>query len=178
MNPNHLLRAGLLATALLAGAAQAEVSGTMNVQLTLETGCIVSDDTNELDNANFGTIDFGTAPTLFAVDLEAQSLIGGSNVQLNCSDGADLNIEVGDGLNVDTGVRRMISGANYVQYRLFTQAGGGGQEYVTGGTALDLGSVVPSGGGEFNLPIYGVVEPQAGLAAGTYNDTVTVTLTF
>src|SRR5690606_8288144 len=130
MKSHHLLRAGLLAGILLAGAANAQVSGTMNVQLTLETGCVVSGSTDALDAVNFGTMNFGIAPTLFALNLEAQSVVGGNLVQLNCSDGADLNIQVGDGLNPDSGVRRMADGGNFVQYRLFSQASGGGSEYT------------------------------------------------
>lgn len=178
MKPSSLLRAGLLAGALLAGTAHAEVSGSMNVQLTLETGCIVSGSSEALDAVDFGTMNFGTAPTLFAINLEAQSLIGGNAVQLNCSDDADLNIQVGDGLNADGGVRRMAAGGNFVQYRLYTQAGGTGSEYTVGGSALDLSADVPGGGGTLNLPIYGVVAPQSGLTAGTYSDTVLITLTF
>lgn len=178
MKPHHLLHASLLACIALASTAQAEVSGTMGVQLSLETGCIVSGSTDPLGSVNFGTMNFGVAPTLFANNLQAHSALGGNQVQLNCSDGADLNILVGDGENVDDNVRRMASGGNFVQYRLYTQANGAGVEYEAGGGALDLSASVPGGGGLFNLPIFGVVAPQSGLVAGTYSDTVTVTLTF
>ncbi len=167
--------ASALLTAVPAGA---NVSGSMGVQLNLENGCIVSGSSDPFGATEFGTMDFGTAPTLFAADLEAQSMISGSAVQLQCSAGASLNIQVGDGQNAAGGVRRLADGANFVQYRLYTQAGGNGTEYVIGGGALDLSAAVPGAGGTFDLPIYGMIAPQAGLTAGSYSDTVSITLTF
>lgn len=171
--------AAACASALLAiEPAGANVSGTMSVLLNLENGCIVSGSNDPLGAVDFGTMNFGTAPTLFAIDLEAQAMISGSPLQLQCSVGAALNILVGDGQNASGGVRRLASGANYVQYRLFTQAGAGGTEYTVGAGALNLSATVPGSGGTFNLPIYGLIAPQAGLVPGSYSDVVSVTLTF
>ena len=167
--------AGVLFAAAPAGAS---VSGNMNVLLNLENGCIVSGSGEPLGAVDFGTMDFGTAPTLFANGLEAQSMISGSAVQLQCSAGANLNIQVGDGQNASGGMRRLADAGNFVQYRLYTQAGGGGIEYAVGGAALDLSAAVPGAGGTFNLPIYGLIAPQSGLVAGSYSDTVSITLTF
>jgi spore coat protein U-like protein len=150
----------------------------MNVLLTLENGCVVSGSTDPLNAVNFGSMSFGTVPTLFGINLQAQSLISSSPVQLQCSSGANLNILVGSGLNATGGVRRLASSGHYVQYRLFTQSNGGGTEYTQGGSALDLTASVPGGGGTFNLPIYGQIVPQANLFAGSYTDVVSITLTF
>lgn len=170
---------GAAAVALMVGAAaQASVSGTMAVQLQLENGCIVSGSTDPLSAVDFGTMDFGAVPTIFTQDLHAQAMISGSAVQLECSAGAALNILVGSGQNAAGGVRRMAAGGDFVQYRLFTQPNGGGVEYTVGGGALDLSAVVPGAGGTFDLPIHGVVAPQAGLVAGNYQDLVSITLTF
>jgi spore coat protein U-like protein len=167
------------AVALIAGsAAQASVSGSMGVQLQLENGCIVSGSTDPLSAVDFGTMDFGAAPTIFTENLHAQAMISGSTVQLECSAGAALNILVGSGQNASGGVRRMAAGGNFVQYRLFTQPNGGGVEYSVGGGALNLSATVPGAGGTFDLPVHGVVAPQAGLAAGNYSDLVSITLTF
>lgn len=171
--------ATLLAAALIAGgSANASISGTMGVQLQLENGCIVSGSTDPLTSVDFGTMDFGVAPTLFSNSLHAQSMVSGNAVELECSTGATLNISVGAGQHADGGVRRIASGGNFVPYRLYTQPNGGGLEYTIGGGALDLSAMVPGGGGTFNLPIHGVVVPQAGLVAGSYSDVVSVTLTF
>ncbi len=178
MRRTSLTMAFCATTLLAAGSADANVSGEMNVTLTLENGCIVTGSNDPLNAVDFGTLNFGTAPTLFAVNLEAQAMISASQVQLECSAGTDLNILVGNGQNAAAGVRRLASSGNFVQYRLFTQAAGGGTEYVVGGGALDLSAAVPGGGGTFNLPIYGVIAPQAALVAGNYSDVVSVTLTF
>jgi spore coat protein U-like protein len=167
-----------IAMTLVAGTtARANVSGTMGVQLQLENGCIVSGSDDPLSAVDFGTMDFGSAPTNFANNLYAQAMVSGSVVQLECSVGASLYILVGSGQYADSGVRRMASGGNYVQYRLFTEPNGGGVEYAVGGPAIDL-SALSVGGGTFDLPIYGVVAPQGGLAAGNYSDLVSITLTF
>ncbi|MGE0808718.1 MAG: spore coat U domain-containing protein [Burkholderiaceae bacterium] len=166
-----------LAAFAAAAASQAQVSGTMQVQLNLVDGCIVSGSSDPLNAVNFGVMDFGSAPTLFANSLQALAMIGGAPTQLVCSEGASLNIRVGDGNHAGSGVRRMNSGANYVQYRLFTQPGGAGSEYAVA-DAVGLSLTVPAGGAPFNLPIHGLVAPQSGLVAGAYSDTVTVTLNF
>lgn len=166
-----------IAAFLAAGASQAQVSGTMQVQLNLVEGCIVSGSTDPLNATNFGVMDFGSVPTVFAANLQAQAMIAGVPTRLVCSSGASLNIRVGDGNHAGAGVRRMNSGGNYVQYRLFTQPGGAGAEYPLS-DATGLAISVPPGGAPFDLPIHGVVAPQAGLAVGAYSDTVTVTLSF
>jgi spore coat protein U-like protein len=131
----------LMAATLLAGAsAQANVTGSLSVQLQLENGCIVTGSEDPFSSMNFGTMDFGDNPS--------------------------------------AGVRRMASGVNYVEYRLFTLPNGGGVEYALGGGPLDLSAVVPGANVAFELPIYGVVAPQAGLVAGNYSDLVSITLTF
>jgi spore coat protein U-like protein len=175
---NRWLCAAVATTLMASTCAQANVSGTMGVQLQLENGCIVSDSNEPLSAVDFGTMDFGVAPTLFEQNLYAEAMISGSTVQLECSAGASLNILVGNGQNAAGGVRRMASGGNFVEYRLFTQPNGGGVEYAVGGGALDLSALVPGVGGTFDLPIYGVVAPQSGLVAGSYSDLVSITLTF
>lgn len=170
--------AAVLAALFALGTAHAQVSGTMNVQLTLQNGCIVSGSGDPLNAVDFGTMDFGTAPTLFAINLQSQSRIAGNLVQLQCSSGTALNIQVGDGQNSAGGVRQLASGGNLVQYRLYTQAAGAGTEYTVGGAPLDVSAAIPGGGGTFNLPIFGLIAPQAGLVAGTYTDLVSITLTF
>lgn len=171
------ITAGTLALMVGTGA-QANVSGTMNVSLQLENGCIVSGSTDPLTSVNFGSMDFGSAPTLFAENLHAQAMISANVVQLECSAGASLSILVGNGQNAADGVRRMASGSDFVEYRLFTGPNGSGQEYEVDGNSLDLSHLVPGGGGAFDLPVYGVVEPQPGLAPGNYVDVVSITLTF
>lgn len=177
-NRDRWMCAAIAAMLVAGSAAQANVSGTMGVQLQLENGCILSGSTDPLSAVDFGTMDFGSAPTAFTQNLQAQALIGGNAVQLECSAGASLHISVGNGQNATGGVRRMSSGANFVEYRLYTEPNGGGLEYAVGGGALDLSALVPGAGGTFTFPVYGVVAPQGGLAPGSYSDLVSITLTF
>lgn len=174
---NRSLKSLALGLALVAGSAGAQVSGNMNVTLNLVEGCVVNGSTDPLDNVNFGTMAFGSAPTLFNNDLYAQATLSGVPTQLVCSPGATLNITVGGGLNENGGTRRMISGGGtFVEYQLRTAPAGGGALYAVG-VAQDLTSLTGTGA-PFDLPIYGVVAPQTGLAAGAYSDTVGITLSF
>lgn len=168
-----------VALSLPLGNVSAQVSGSMTVTLNLVEGCVISGSSEPLNAADFGVMAFGNAPTQFAASLEAQSVLSGSvPTQLECSPGTDLTIAIGDGMNAAGGVRRMASAGNFVEYRLYTQPGGAGIEYQVGAPGVDLSASVPAAAGAFDLPIYGVIEPQAGLVAGSYTDTVTITLQF
>ncbi len=171
----RFVRSSILGAMMACGAASAQVAGTMDVTLELVDGCIVTGSPDSLSNVDFGTVDFGVAPTLFASNLEAQAVLGGTPTQLMCSLGAALNIAVGGGLHETGGARRMASGSNYVEYQLRTAPGGGGDPYALD-TPHDLSHL--ASGTPFDLPIYGVVSPQSGLTPGNYADTVTITLTF
>lgn len=172
----RLIRSSLLLGAMLAcGVASAQVSGTMDVTLQLVEGCIVNGSSDPLNATDFGTMDFGVAPTLFSNDLHAQAMLGGSPTRLTCTNGATLNIRVGAGQNASGGARHMASGANFVEYELRTEPNGGGQAYTIDAD-VDLSHLAT--GVAFDLPIYGVVHPQPGVTAGSYQDTVSITLTF
>jgi len=92
-----------------------------------------------------------------------------------------VEIEIGAGLYGTIGTRRMSSGAATLNYNLYTTAtrniiwGDGTQGSVT--QTLTGGSV--SGGTRrFSASVYGRIPAQQNVPAGTYDDTLIVTVTF
>ncbi|CAJ2949248.1 spore coat protein U domain-containing protein [Burkholderia pseudomallei] len=128
------------------------LTGTVNSQLVLTTGCAVDTGGGSVNSANFGTLDFGTQPSGFTGRLTSAS----------------------KGATVGTGTRALANGASFVPYEVYADAGHS-QQYVSG-TAQSV--AVPTPGAAFELPLYGVVNKTnaSALAAGTYTDVLNVTL--
>lgn len=158
MTPLAILAASALTVTAQAPAPQARtVRDVMAVSLTVEPVCRLST----------GALTFGTTGSEL---LQAQSE---APLALDCTPGTPYSVAIGDGLN---GRRRMadpVSGS-FVDYDIYSDAGGSrrwgaGLEGAVGGTAPAEGRVL--------LTAYGrVTSTQA--PAGTYADTVTVTVSF
>ncbi len=116
----------------------------------------------------FGSYDvFDPAPLLTAgsVTYECSGVTGSDSVILEISGASDA-----------TTPRAMTSGAHVLGYQLYLDAArtavwGAG----TGGTAT-YGPVHPSDGVPVAVPVYGRVPARQDVAAGTYSDTLVVTL--
>jgi spore coat protein U-like protein len=93
----------------------------------------------------------------------------------------DVNVQIGAGLYGSVATRRMSSGAATLDYYLFTNAG----RFVIWGDGT-LGSIsqtltggsVSGGTRRFTGTIYGRIPAGQNVPAGTYNDTLIVTITF
>jgi spore coat protein U-like protein len=93
----------------------------------------------------------------------------------------DVEVEIGAGLYGSIATRRMSSGAATLDYYLFTSAGrstiwgdgtqGSVSQTLTGGS-------VSGGTRRFTGTIYGRIPAGQNVPAGTYNDTLIVTITF
>jgi spore coat protein U-like protein len=141
----------------------ATTSDTFLVQIVLENSCTVT--ANDLD--------FGTTPGLTAnIDVN-------TTVDVVCS-GANpvsLAFNAGTGSGSTIPARLMNSGANTVSYNLYREAG---RTTVLGNTAgtntIDFTS---TGSGSTDVAdVFGRVPAQAAKPNGTYQSTVTATLTF
>jgi spore coat protein U-like protein len=163
--------------------AQAQLSGTLGATLDLTTACIVSGQ-SVMTGADFGALDFGTHPATFAGVLQAQAAGLSGNTQIVCSaDLTGVTISVdggqhpGEGATVGDGTRALASGSNYVPYEIYSSAGTA-SPYPMGspGVAVSIGSP----GQPFTLPIFGRINKTSvsAVAAGTYQDTLQVTISF
>ena len=183
--------AGLaLAFCLGAGpAAAGTLSGTLQSQMQLTAGCMVAGSSGSTAGVTFGTLDFGSRPGTFTGIVTATPS-GGEGVsgptQLVCSpEVLGINIQVGpgsyagQGTGIGTGSRAMrnASTAAYIPYELYRDAGHT-QPYPAGSAITGIN--VPANGAAFALPIHGQINKSnpTALPAGTYTDTLQVTVTY
>ncbi|HEX4153247.1 MAG TPA: spore coat U domain-containing protein [Steroidobacteraceae bacterium] len=111
---------------------------------------------------------FGTYDTLSGLNVDA---VG--NVTVTCTAADSYSIALSSG-NGSFAARQLQSGAGLLYYNLYTDTSrtsvwGDG----SGGTAF-----VPGSGTTGSFPVYGRIPGRQNVAAGTYGDTITVTLTF
>lgn len=147
---------------LAAPAAQAATaSGSFNVQVVIQETCIVTSPSST-------TLDFGTQ-TLLNANVDAQT-----NISVQCTTGTDYDISLDNGLNTS---RRMRQGAtaNYINYQLYTNSTRTTVWPTTAGTApyTNLGT-----GAAQTITVYGRIPAQTTPPAGTYTDTVAITVTY
>lgn len=160
-----LLAVALVAAGLLATTAQAQtVTNTMPVTITIQDACDISTAPT--------TLDFGTAGPLMA------NVDSTSTISVTCTSGAGYNIGLDAGLNdggLGINARAMTDGTDFVGYQLYQDA----TRTNVWGETIGTDTVASTGtGGAQAFTVYGRVPPQATPPAGTYNDTVTVTVTY
>jgi spore coat protein U-like protein len=160
--------AAVAAFALCAAAGPAyasQTSSTLSVDATVTANCAVS-----------------TSPVAFGnVDVTSGAAVDGTGgITVTCTSGTAwaAAADVGTGTGATLASRKLANGANLLNYALYTDSGrtttwGDG---VGGTTATITGT--GSGSAQAST-IYGRVSAgQASLPAGSYSDSVTVTLTY
>jgi spore coat protein U-like protein len=161
--------ASLLAVALTAGASQtafaADTTSNMGVSANVTSNCVVST----------------TAVAFGNVDVTAGSNVDGTGaISVTCTSGtawvASANAGGGTGASLTT--RKMANGANLLNYALYTDSSrtsiwGDG----VGGTTATVGDT-GSGTGQSKTIYARVPSGQTSLPAGSYADTVVVTVTY
>ncbi|WP_454885513.1 Csu type fimbrial protein [Sphingomonas oryzagri] len=170
------LIATVTAAALGTAPAQAAGSstGTIAVSLNVTAACAVNGATSIAANlGQVGSIAFADQPGLFGnTDASMVATGGGSGLSVLCSPGSTPTFTVGSGANDASGVHYMASGSNKLAYHLYSDSGRTTEIGI--GQPVSLGTATSTA---FNVPIYGRVSSNgAVLAAGTYTDTVQVTL--
>ncbi len=191
MNAIASLRTLAIASTILLGAtgmqaqAAGNMSGQLNAQMTLQSGCIISGAPGATSGINLGALDFGTHPSTFTGVLTATASggVGGAGAtQVTCSpDVTALNVTVsagnnaGQGSGVGTGTRAMKFGTSYLPYEVYSDAAMT-TAYPTAATSL--GVVLPGTGAPVGLPVFGRVNKTSvnAIAAGTYTDVLQVTV--
>ena len=179
----------VLALAATGTQAAGTMSGQLNAQMTLESGCIVSGAPGAgSSGVNFGILDFGLQPATFTGVLLASASGGAGGAgatQITCSpDVTALSVSVsagnnaGQGGSVGTGARAMkLGSAAYLPYEVFSDAALT-TPYPTSANAVSV--ALPGTGSAFPLPIFGRVNKTStsAMAAGTYTDVLQVTLSW
>lgn len=159
----YLVGTAALAAMLGATPAFAQQSTQFQVTLTIQAECRLTS-ASDLAFGNTGVIQTAITST--------------SSIGVQCTNTTPYNIGLsagaGAGATVDT--RRMTSGAGAtVAYQLFRDAG---RTQIWGNT-VGTNTLAGTGNGAVQtLTVYGSVPPQTTPAAGSYTDTVQVTVTY
>ena len=149
---------GVLAATGIAGSANAATaSASFTVTASVAAACTIG-----ASNLAFG------AYTGSQVDIN-------STVTANCITGTTYSIALnaGIGAGATTTVRKLTSGANTLNYALYSDAG----HSAIWGTGVDAVSDTGSGAPQ-SKNVYGRIAAGLTPAAGSYTDTVTATITF
>lgn len=169
-----LFKKTLLATALIATGSFALTAQAATVQANMGVKIVI---TNACDVATTAPtpVDFGSHGLLSAAVNE--STAGG--ITVTCNNGATYNVGLSAGANPGTAgdvtTRRMANGGVYIAYQLYSNAG----RTTVWGNTVGTNTVASTGTGSAQtFPVYGTVPAQTTPAAGNYNDTVQVTVTY
>ena len=161
-----VLRVALIACGMIAASSTAWASTattTFNVTGTVIGAC----------NVSAAPLSFGTAiPSTIAANIDVSA-----NMSVTCTNSAPYTValDVGTGSGATFGSRKMTSGANTMTYSLFTDSGRT-LVWGDGTSSSNLYSGTGSGIAQ-SIPVYGRIPPQT-VSAGSYSDTITVTLTY
>jgi spore coat protein U-like protein len=142
------------------GGTQAGVFFPFLVSATVAKQCTVS----------ATTLDFGT------IGLLTANTPGTSQIGVQCANRSAYSIGLNQGLNGATiNTREMALGANLIGYQLYSNS----PRTVVWGNTVGTNTIAGTGNGSVqNLTVYGSVPAQTTPAAGTYTDTITVTVTY
>ncbi|SCW89149.1 Spore coat protein U (SCPU) domain-containing protein [Sphingobium faniae] len=168
---------GLWALMAMPGPAQADTTASFEVSATIVAGCAADGVGTSGDAGLIGTLDFGNDTTLSTASHSA-ALTGNQMITLRCTPGVALSMRLGGGQHASGGNRNMQLGpstADRLPYRLYANAG------MTDEITIDQDRsilVTAANMNDVQLHVYGQVSLPGGSAAGTYTDTLLVTLTW
>ena len=169
--PSSLPRRVAMALAIVAGsvcalpaATAATASGTLTVTASVASVCLIAN----------GTLAFGSYdPTSGA------ALNGSTTVTLTCTLGTpyQIGLDAGAGAGATVTLRKLTSGANTLDYRLFRDASRTLNWGNTPGTDT-LGGTSSSSSLTNTITIYGQIPASAAVPTGSYSDSVAITVTY
>lgn len=162
------------AAAVLAGAASAvmmptahtaTVTDNMNVQLIVSASCAIGTVTD---------LDFGTAATPLAANIDATS-----SIEVTCSNGTtyDIGLDAGTTVGGTIATRKMFNATTTedVDYTMYSDAG----RTTNWGNTVGTDTVGATGNGAAqSYTVYGRVPPQTTPTPATYTDVVQITVTY
>ncbi|AIR84959.1 MULTISPECIES: spore coat U domain-containing protein [Erwiniaceae] len=144
-------------------------TATFQVSASVVAGCVVSG----TNTGVFGTLNFGTQSGVSSSSVSA-SYVQSTTIILACTPGTAVSMSINGGANYSTTRNLKVSGnTNTVPYSLYTNA--------AHTTAIPVNSAVAlsySNANNITLPIYGLLTLPGPTRAGTYTDTLTVTLSW
>lgn len=182
------LSGAVAALALTGFSAQAADTANVNVTLDVQAGCSVFVGAPNInDDADSANLDFGSVQIFGSGQVSQETIqgqtgtggVGGANtIGVTCGDGGDNpvtpSLRVTSATNDDEGIRRLLSGTNYVPYTIHSDAARDASSVLDNGDLVPLDGSTASG---WSAVLYGkVTDPAAIPAAGQYADTIVLTL--
>jgi spore coat protein U-like protein len=157
---------------LLADSAQAVITGQIQAWLVISAACEVNAGGASMPS-NLGQLDFGTQGPTWTRSLSAELSSGGGALQVTCNSSVSgFTVTIDGGTHGDGTTRRLSNGRQTIPYQLTVDAAGT-DSYSVG----QQRNFAVSNGAQRPIPVYGaVVANTSALPAGTYSDTLTVTL--
>ncbi|HCB1497901.1 spore coat protein U-like protein [Klebsiella oxytoca] len=153
------------------------LSGQIGVQLTLGSGCRVSNGSREGELNKWGNINFGAYGDLAnSIDAGMVGSGGATAVSIACTAALQSTLTLDGGQQGSTTLRYMKNTADneLIAYRLYSDVGRNSE-------ILPDGSIAITGtGSPQEIPIFARIRPedQDAPTAGNYSDIVTATLTW
>ncbi|MFG1173361.1 spore coat U domain-containing protein [Erwiniaceae bacterium CAU 1747] len=144
----------------------------VEVKASIVNGCVVSG----TNTSQLGTLNFGTLPGINSAATTADAVfVNNATLNLACTPGTTLSMSINGGVNYANSSRNMklTDHTDLVPYRLYANAAH--TTVIPLNTAL---SVAYSDADNITLPIYGLAQIPRVNRAGTYTDTLTVTLSW
>lgn len=161
---NYILATGAatLWVGISAPAFASTATGTLNVSMTIQSSCTLT---------SSSVVAFGTAGVLTANTDATGSLM------VHCTNTTPYTValDAGGGSGATTAVRRMTASSVTLNYALYRDSARSQIWGNTTGTDTIAGT---GNGNDQTLTVYGRVPVQTTPAAGTYTDTVNVTITY
>ena len=155
----------------------ATVTGNLGVTAIVGAGFQVNNNNVTYGTLNFGTLVFGSINTLGNQNIDAQTNGPGSgSIVMECSNGTAFTITLDNGQHFSGGTRSMVNAGNgsmFLSYTLYQD--------VARTVPWTVGSPLTgtANGSPATFNVFGRIPGgQTGVAAGTYNDTVQVVISW
>lgn len=151
--------------------AQALPTQTFQVSAAIVAGCVISGSNTGV----FGALNFGTRSGVQTAAISA-SFVQSSTVNIACTPGTALSMSINGGSNYTTTRNlKLTNFSNTLAYRLFTNASFSAASEIPVNQNVALSY---SNANNITLPIYGLLQLSGVQRAGSYSDTLTVTLSW
>jgi spore coat protein U-like protein len=147
-----------------------------NVNATVVTGCMVLGNAAQVTGVPFGSVNFGSHPAISTGTVTAMASNSlGTQARIVCTPGTTMQVSINGGQNLQGAAQRRMSNGSghFIPYTLSLVQGV--STVMTPGLQVGITMAATA----IALPIQGTaVLPGPGATAGTYADTVQVTVTW
>lgn len=137
------------------------VTDQISATATVKNGCEI---------LNVDDMDFGHRSPVQSSQLEANAT---ANITIQCPTGTSYAVSIGEGLHPDGNARQLCSNGDCLRYDLYQDA-----DHTAQWTSETPQKQYADSGQPQQMVVYGKVPPQQWPEAGTYTDTVVITLSY